>query len=115
MSFTQPMSILTQDFSADREMLPGEQVLLDNVAAGGEELPPRLDVLKHLAVDRLLHRGQHCPGHRRGQVAVEGAKPGDKGRNMKLIKVDTKTKNHPINIEHLIVRVLGHRFLFKSI
>lgn len=56
-------------------MLPCEQVLLDDVAAGGEELPPRLDVLKDLAVDRLLHRAQHGLGHRRSQVAVEGAEP----------------------------------------
>ena len=65
----------TKDICADREVLPGQKVLLDDVAAGGEELPPRLDVLKDLAVDRLLHRGQHGLGHRRGQVAVEGAKP----------------------------------------
>ena len=56
-------------------MLPGEQVLLDDVAAGGEELPPRLDVLEDLAVDRLLHRRQHGLGHRWGQVAIEGAEP----------------------------------------
>ena len=58
-------------------MLPGEKVLLDDVTTSGEELPPRLDVLEDLAVDRLLHRGQHRLGHRSGQVAVEGAEPVD--------------------------------------
>ena len=56
-------------------MLSGEKVLLDDVAAGGEKLPPRLDVLEDLAVDRLLHSGQHRLGHRRGQVAIESAEP----------------------------------------
>ena len=79
---------LTEYFRADRELLSGEQVLLDDDAARREELPPRLDVLEDLAVDRLLHGGQHGFGHRRGQVAVEGAEPGEK-KGMKTGILDT--------------------------